>query len=325
MPAGDRRWRDYWVPKYLKEHPRASEAWKRNTKRRLNHLVYVGHFGRSRTKTRQPVFVRAGVSELPLSPTDVTDDQINKVRDYVMVAYTPQSGRAVMGEFRRLLRCAGNRWAEVDELWEMPDGEAMRRRWLEARQLVELLQTAKTDRERVVIALLGLCALRGIEVTRMLVRDVTLDGPEPCIRVLGKGKNGGRWRTVPLMGLASEYIRPWVVGREKAERLVPFKLVTIQKDVSSTGKRANPPIPVSAHDLRRTFGRLFVEANHYDVRCLVALQKWYGHKKLETTIHYLGFDFEEMRRGAARFDAMLRSMLRPTEVGTELLAAQELA
>jgi integrase len=310
MPKGERRWCEYWVAKYVQTKRRADGKWKRKTADLLKQLVREGHLGRSRTKTVPPLFRRAGV-EPPLTPKDVVEADVAVLREYVAKTYTVQTARGKMGEFRRFLRWAGNPVAEDDELWQLPEGEAVNRRWLTAVDLARLLREAR-GHERVVIALLGLAALRGVEVERLLVRHVRLDGPQPAILVLGKGRYGGKWRKIPLSSLAADYVKPWVEGGAPDERLVPYSLVTIQKDVSGAGRRAG--LEVSAHDLRRTFGRVFVEENGYDVRALLALQKWYGHARLETTIHYLGFDFEEMRAGVEKFDARLRALLADSEI-----------
>ncbi len=320
MPQGERRWCDYWVPRYVESKRRVGDGWKEEAARLLNHLVRDGRRGGSKTQTVPAVFRRAGLVEIPLTPTDVTDADVELLREYVARAYTPKVGPALMGEFRRFLRWAGNPIAADDELWAMPEGDAINRRWLAAVELARLLRSAK-GRERVVIALLGLCALRGVEVWRLLVRHVQLDGPEPAISVLGKGRYGGKWRKIPLSDLAAQYIRPWVEGRIPDDRLVPYALVTIQKDVTNAARREG--LRASPHDLRRTFGRVFVEENGYDVRALLALQKWYGHRRLETTIHYLGFDFEEMKAGVARFDARLRTELAGIEVPNQLPTTQE--
>lgn len=308
MPQGVRRWCGYWVPRYLESKPRASEGWKRNVGKLLCHLVADGRRGRSRIRTVPAILRRAGVGELPQSPAEVTAGHLEKLRGYAEGQFRPSSGRALMGETRRFLRWAENPLADrgYDGLWALPDGEAVNRRWATGEDAADMLRVA-TPRERAVIALLFLCGLRGVEATRLLVRNVTPDGPEPCLLVLGKGRNGGKWRKVPLSRLAWSYLKAWAEGKPGDAPVLPVPLRTVQTDVVRVARRAG--LRLSSHDLRRGFGRTYWETNGKTWAAVLSLQEWYGHSRPETTVHYLGIRFEDMRAGIAPFEDHMRSLL----------------
>ncbi|MCI4348590.1 MAG: site-specific integrase, partial [Thermoplasmata archaeon] len=306
MPQGERRWCEYWTTKYVGTRTRATSEWRRNTQRLLNHLVAEGHRGRSRNRGVLATFLRAGVDPVPLSPMEVTRDQATRLREFAVGEFTPQTARGLLGETRRFLRWAGNQVADDDALWATAEGEAGHRRWATLEDIAGMLRVA-SPRESAVVALLGLCGMRGVEAFRLLVRNVRVDGPEPALLVLGKGPHGGKWRPLPLPALAWLYLKPYVEGKAPGERVLPVALVTIQKDVVSVARRAG--LRLSAHDLRRGFGRAFWESNGRSWDAVLALQKWYGHSRPETTIGYLGIRFDEMKAGLRPMEEKLRELL----------------
>ncbi|HTW77003.1 MAG TPA: site-specific integrase [Thermoplasmata archaeon] len=307
MPQGVRRWCEWFTPRYVRSRTGAGEGWKRKTEKLLQHLVAEGHRGRSRAKTVPPIFTMAGADALPLTPTEVTADQVRKLREYSARRYSPTAGPALLQETRRFLRWAGNPVAEDDALWALPEGDPTTVRWVTIDQFAEAMRSAR-PRESAVLALCFLCGLRGVEVDRLRVRNVVLEGPEPSLLVLGKGRSGGKWRRIPLTSLAREYVEPFVLGKEPETKVVLAKLETIQKDVRNASVRAGARF--SPHDCRRGFGRAYFDANGRSWAAVLSLQRWYGHSRPETTVRYLGIRFDEMRAGIRPFEDIVRASLR---------------
>lgn len=124
--------------------------------------------------------------------------------------------------------------------------------------------------------------------------------PEPMLRVHGKGKHGGKWRTIPMdFAVVYPTLLEAVQGKRPEDPVYPLSLVTLEKDVVAAGKRAG--LKVSGHDCRQSFGR----ACYYAGVSLVDIKHLYGHESVDMTSHYIGLDEEEMRAGMRRFsDAM---------------------
>lgn len=67
------------------------------------------------------------------------------------------------------------------------------------RLMASLDKRKLTDcRNGAMFSLMYRTGLRGVEVTRIDVERLHLDAAVPTVEVLGKGKRGGKWRTVPL-------------------------------------------------------------------------------------------------------------------------------
>jgi integrase len=139
--------------------------------------------------------------------------------------------------------------------------------------------------------------LRRVEVLRLRVKDVLVD--EGCLRVLGKGRHGGKWRKIPMQAEVRRVVGSWIQGKAADERVVPYSITGADQLLLRAAHRAGfreKGIRVSHHDLRRTFGRL---ANASGMN-LVSLQGLFGHASPELSAHYIGLDVDELRSGLDR-------------------------
>lgn len=197
---------------------------------------------------------------------------------------------------RQFLKWAGNPISAERSLWRLPSGAPVHRRWLTRDQLIALFRKSQ-GAERVIVALEGLAGLRRVEVLRLRVKDVLVN--EGCLRVLGKGRHGGKWRNIPLQGDVERLLRAWTKNKRPEERLVRLSRsgadAALQRAARRSGLIASG-IKVSHHDLRRTFGRL---ANASGMS-LVSLQGLFGHASPDLSAHYIGLDFDELRNALAR-------------------------
>lgn len=212
---------------------------------------------------------------------------------------------------RRFLRWSGNPLAQDRAAWAIPSGTPSRRRWLSQEQLVRLYQASRGT-ERALVALEGFNGLRRVEVLRLRYRDV--DVAANRLRVLGKGRHGGKWRTVPLAAEAARALARLPSSPLSSSFLIPLSRSGADLALQRAARRAGFPeqeIRVSHHDLRRTFGRLAHKAG----MDLVQLKNLYGHSSLDQTVHYIGLDEDEMRVGLDRLTSMIAPSLERRRAG----------
>jgi integrase len=194
---------------------------------------------------------------------------------------------------RQFARWAANPIAQSPGVWRLPAGQPSHRRWLTNSQLSRLLSAAR-GREKVLVALEGLNGLRRIEVLRLRGKDVLLQ--EGCLAVLGKGRNGGKWRKIPVHPVVKGLLRPFVQGLAPEGKLLPLSASGADALLQRAARRAassGEALRVSHHDLRRTFGRIAYGSG----MDLVQLKNLLGHSSVEMTVHYIGLDADRMREG----------------------------
>jgi integrase len=206
---------------------------------------------------------------------------------------------------RQFLRWTGNPVADRAELWRLPPSTAQRRRWITSDQLVTLLRAAP-GRAKVIVALEGFNGLRRVEVLRLRASDVNLN--EGWLNVRGKGRMGGKWRQIPLSGVARKALVPHLEGLGPLDRILPYSASWADQRLSDACRAAGfarAGLRVSHHDLRRTFGRVA----HAAGMDLVQLKNLYGHSSLEMSVHYIGLDLERMREGLSQVDRALAPLM----------------
>jgi integrase len=208
-----------------------------------------------------------------------------------------------LSALRQFLRWTENPCAEQTALWALPAGEPSHRRWISKDQLLRLLQKARGP-EKVLVCLEGLNGLRRVEVLRLRAKDVLFD--EGALRILGKGRFGGKWRTIPMHPATRGALENWLKGKGDAEPVLPLSRSGLDAVLRRLALRSGFDMKlsrVSHHDLRRTFGRL----SHRAGMSLVQLKNLYGHSSLDQTAGYIGLDRDEMREGIQRFARSLTS------------------
>lgn len=233
------------------------------------------------------------------SPRDVRGDHILAQRDGLSWA-TPTFAVHFQA-LRQFLRWAGNPIAADRSLWRLPSGMPVHRRWLTREQLLCLYRGSQGV-ERVIVALEGFAGLRRVEVLRLRVKDVLLE--EGSIRVLGKGRHGGKWRNIPLQGEVERVLRVWIKSKASEERVVPLSRSGADAALQRAARRSGlleAGVRVSHHDLRRTFGRI---ANASGMS-IISLQGMFGHASPALSAHYIGLDYDEIRNALARMGSYL--------------------
>ncbi len=242
---------------------------------------------------------RAGALSIARDPRDVVPEMVASLRRGL--PWEKATFALHFTALRQFLAWAGNPIAARRSVWALPSGEPTHRRWLTKDQLLRLYR-ASTGFGRVIVALEGLNGFRRVEVLRLRAKDVTLD--EGCIAVLGKGRNGGKWRKVPIYPSVRPVLEQALVGLRPSDRVVPLSKsgadLLLAKAATAAGL-AEAKVRVSHHDLRRTFGCLA----HAAGTDLIQLKNLFGHSSLEMTVHYIGLDADTMREGLERLSVSL--------------------
>jgi integrase len=97
----------------------------------------------------------------------------------------------------------------------------------------------------------------------------------------------------------------WTLGQPGATAIFPHHERTADHDLRIAASRAGLLVPVSGHDLPKSFGRIAYQAgvSHVDLKYL------YWHESVDMTTHYIGLDEESARRGPAAFGEAMRPHL----------------
>lgn len=275
--------------------------------------AYIGDGWRRRIRyeiLRTPGLLRRSTSvQPPATPNAIGRQHLEALRG--SLPWAPATLALHFAALRRFVRWSGNPLASDAGAWALPNGTPSHRRWLQQAQLARLYRGAR-GLERVLVSLEGFNGLRRVEVLRL--RQVDVDLPGRRLRVLGKGKNGGKWRTIPMFSETERVLRrdlpastgdaPLVArSRSGADQLL--RRAAARSGLTRQG------VVVSHHDLRRTFGRLAHQAG----MDLVQLKNLYGHASLDQTVHYIGLDEDEMRAGLDSLARALTPLLQPRSHG----------
>lgn len=179
--------------------------------------------------------------------------------------------------------------------------------WLQTEQATELLAMWKTPLQDIIVTLELLQGLRRVEVLRLRVQDVHIDGA--YLTVHGKGRAGGKLRAVPFHPSFLAVYRRWMDERNHlvrsavkgdSDRLLIYvkggeireyeiiKGKAIDKQIDELNRRLG--VDFSNHTLRRTFGREL----HRSGISLPVIARILGHESTTTTMKYLGLDLDDM-------------------------------
>lgn len=283
MPTSARWWTEA-VQRYVDSRRGVSEGWRKQTGRALNRMVYPCGRGRR----IRPVFERIGFTS-PTHHSDVTPRMVEALRDSQI--FSSMTRQNWLSRLRGFLLWNGNPIAGEVDLWKFGQPKAMRRPYV-ALDVARTIMNAAIGRERVVVALSLLNGLRPVETSRLRVRDLEMDPRCPMMRVIGKGRHGGKERRIPINPLAYVELVPFVEGRRGEDPVYPGTYTAIDHDWRRILDRAGLP-QMGLYALRRSFGRISHDAGVP----IEEIQAIYGHSSPATTAYYIGV--EETRMAAA--------------------------
>jgi integrase/recombinase XerD len=188
--------------------------------------------------------------------------------------------------------------------------------WLNDNEPDLLREIADTPLEQLLIHLELDLGLRRIECKRLRTQDIK----QGYLNILGKGRMGGKWRTIPMHPRTPVILQMYIEHRnqliqkarekkglsvtvpdnliihERAGELRTYGDTSIDKRIKRVEQRlkniGHTSIHFSNHTLRRTFGRTMWKANVP----LETIARIMGHESTETTIQYLGIQMMDMQQ-----------------------------
>jgi integrase/recombinase XerC len=245
-----------------------------------------------------------------LAESDVDGDPLGdpRARDWAVRDYrghlkavrkaapaTINTNLAALGDFYRR-RGLGAAAARREDVVQRDSPRALGER--DVRRYLRAVEHETSVRDRLVALLPYYAGLRDAEVVRLDVDDVRLSARKGELRVLGKGSDGGKPRTVPVHAELRQVLQTWVDERRgwpgagdmsalllnrRSGRLSDRSVRTIvERFGEQAGLDDDPLVPFGPHVLRHTFGTQLVRAG-VD---LVTVAELMGHARLETTRIY---------------------------------------
>lgn len=181
--------------------------------------------------------------------------------------------------------------------------------WLSHDQAQELLDVWKMPLDDMIVTLELLHGLRRIEVIRIRTTDIHLD--EGYIEVRGKGRAGGKLRSIPMHPDFRRAYERWMEERNqmrleadddsaanllvylrngKLHQYEEIKGRAIDDHIKQLSERTG--IEFSNHTLRRTFGRELYRSG-VDITVIATI---FGHSSTTQTLKYLGLELDDMAK-----------------------------
>ena len=143
---------------------------------------------------------------------------------------------------------------------------------------------------------------------RLKFQDPSLALPRTTLTIRGKGRFGGKYRTIPMDPMTRAVLVEWVRQMGPDDPLFPLGHTVADGELAALGTVAGLSVRVTGHVLRRSFGRLAYQAGVPSP----TIQRIYGHVSLDQTLHYVGVGQEEMTEGFAVFDTHMRAGMEST-------------
>jgi len=194
--------------------------------------------------------------------------------------------------------------------------------WLEPYEAIQM-QRAAQGIEKLIIHLELNLGLRRVDMYRLQISDVH-DG---YFDVLGKGRCGGKKRTVSWDQETSSIIREYLIHRneliekarkinskvkepeglliyQKGKRLGEYQLTAIDNIVIRVAKRAGISRKITNHTLRRTCGRLLYLAG-VEIESIADIL---GHSETRTTLKYLGIRLDDQKKAMDKRGEYLKNI-----------------
>ncbi len=156
-----------------------------------------------------------------------------------------------------------------------------------------MLDTIKTERDRVMLVLGFRTGFRVSELLSLTVKDVVQHGKiRKQITVERKNtKSRIESRTVVLHAQAKKYLEAYVRGKSPTEKLFPITRQHAHRIVKGAADDAEVDGNVSCGSMRKAFAKKVYLTLGKD---LINTQRAMGHKNIASTAYYLHFDQDEV-------------------------------
>ena len=248
-------------------------------------------------------------AKMTTNPTKIGEKEIVYLRDTAMSELTTKTKIYYFSFFNSYLEYYNNRIV-TNMHFHWPSDKRVKADWLTPENAKALLNAPLTLGQQLVVSLELCMGLRRVEVIRLTVDKIYSDR----IDVRGKGRAGGKWRTVPLSSNTkiiltryleyrdrqiSEFLRTHPNAEVPNEVFLHTKQGTIQP-YSEHGVgfdykfvlpvREKTGIKYGNHTLRRTFGRQLWKSNVP----IETISRILGHESISVTMLYIGVNNDDM-------------------------------
>lgn len=185
----------------------------------------------------------------------------------------------------------------------IPPGSHRQLTWYTVAELEAIVQACSTPRERLIVHLACELMLRRVEIERLTWQDL-----EPTsIRILGKGRHGGKVRRIPYHPYTRQVVSAFTGSRTgsgsasapSSSALVVLKKSALDKELKAVEESLRwdgVSLSLEFHALRRTGARMFLAAaaqiGKGPLESLLELRGLLGHSSVTTTMRYVGWEIE---------------------------------
>lgn len=193
----------------------------------------------------------------------------------------------------------------------IPTDAHRRLTWYTVAELEEIVRACESPRQRLIVHLAAELMLRRVEIERLRWEDL-----EPTsIRILGKGRHGGKVRRIPWHPYTRNILRAFTAGvtsmevspsargsadpARKSTAVLGLRRSALDKElkrIQETLRWEGVTVNLQFHDLRRSGARLYMETGvrigKGPLEVLNELRGILGHEDLRTTMVYVGWDLE---------------------------------
>ncbi|MDH7509374.1 MAG: site-specific integrase [Methanomassiliicoccales archaeon] len=260
---------------------------------------------------------------------NIGEEEVDYLRREAWADEAPATQRWKLAILNGFLKYYGNN--VIDRMMiAWPQGSRMKVDWLTPEETLRILDAARGV-ERIVVHLELRLGLRRVEVKRLKCSDIQYvwAGGECLgyINVHGKGRGGGKWRTIAFAPDTEAEVKAWEEERERIieealsqrpdqevpqqfviysqhGRLGSYKDTALDRIVARAAQRAGIDRPVSNHTLRRTCGRNL----HYAGVAIEEIAALFGHADTKQTMEYLGLTVEDLRKAQEKGYSFLREV-----------------
>ena len=242
----------------------------------------------------------------------IGEEEIDFLYNELYEPVEPRTARNQVSVIGTFLKRMGKN--PVVELMDIPWPADLRIhvKWLDPMRAISLRRAA-SDMERILVHFELDCMMRRCEVMRLRVGDVA----SGAIDIWGKGRDGGKPRTIPWHPRTQTewehylLLREDIVERarkknpqvmvpeqvliyERNGRLGCYQKTAVDRMIKEAGARAGIlPDDISNHVLRRTGARISLLGGTQ----ISTIMKILGHSTEEQTIRYLGLNLDDMSKG----------------------------
>ncbi len=239
---------------------------------------------------------------LVINPRKVGKEELFFLRDQHFFEVTPRYKWNMISMLICFCKWAGN--TDIGKI-RLNFGDTSRTnvRWLSEEEVTTLMKTVETPMEELIIHCELALGLRRVEVQRLRL-DSFHFGRENYVSIHGKGRNGGKYRRIPVRRDTREILEGYLeirkgIVRGRADNgillvhhwgdsLKAYGKTGIDKILENLSRRAG--VKFSNHDLRRTMGRRIYRSG-VKVEEIASIL---GHEDTKTTLRYLGLDHDDL-------------------------------